>query len=99
LNDGIAKMNGQERLTALTFFVAGLLWLPLVLFLIPLSKTGGWPTIYAQKQSASPQWIVSYESSPDVALSKKWIFENSFKTEVGKQLIQVAAERGGASPS
>jgi len=29
-----------------------------------------------------------------VALSKKWIFDNPFKTEAGKQLIQVAAERG-----
>jgi hypothetical protein len=29
-----------------------------------------------------------------VALSKKWIFDNPFKTEAGKQLIQVAAEKG-----
>jgi len=30
----------------------------------------------------------------DVALSKKWVFDNPFKTEAGKQLIQVAAEKG-----
>jgi integrase len=29
-----------------------------------------------------------------VALSKKWVFDNPFKTEAGKQLIQVAAEKG-----
>jgi len=29
-----------------------------------------------------------------VALSKKWIFDHPFKTEAGKQLIQVAAEKG-----
>src|SRR6185503_10235415 len=29
-----------------------------------------------------------------VALSKKWVFDHPFKTEAGKQLIQVAAEKG-----
>jgi len=29
-----------------------------------------------------------------VALAKKWVFDNPFKTEAGKQLIQVAAEKG-----
>jgi integrase len=29
-----------------------------------------------------------------VALSKKWVFDNPFRTEAGKQLIQVAAEKG-----
>jgi hypothetical protein len=28
-----------------------------------------------------------------VALSKKWIFDNPFKTEAGKQLIQVALKK------
>jgi site-specific recombinase XerD len=28
-----------------------------------------------------------------VALSKKWVFNNPFQTEAGKQLIQVAAEK------
>jgi len=40
---------------------------------------------------------VSYrrrERNFGVALSKKWIFDNPFKTEAGKQLIQVAAEKG-----
>jgi integrase len=29
-----------------------------------------------------------------VALSKKWVFDNPFTTEAGKQLIPVAAEKG-----
>ena len=29
-----------------------------------------------------------------VAVTKKWIFENPFLTEAGKELIQVAAEKG-----
>jgi hypothetical protein len=28
-----------------------------------------------------------------VALSKKWVFDHPFKTEAGKQLIQIAAEK------
>ncbi len=28
------------------------------------------------------------------ALLKKWVLDNPFKTEAGKQLIQVAAEKG-----
>jgi integrase len=31
-----------------------------------------------------------------VAVTKKWIFENPFLTEAGKELIQVAAEKGAA---